>query len=547
MDQDSAHMVAASEVPMLKPKNGATLPKTANAEGVMTEMPITTAEEKAQRRLEDAKKLLEAEEKRFGEKLSQEDVNQKLLRSLSAKWNTHVVVWRNKADLDTMSMDDLYNNLKVYEPKVKRMSSSSSSTQNLAFVSSSNNNTSITNEVVNTAHGVSTARTQVNVANSTNIDNMRDVVICAFFASQPNSPQLIHEDLQLIHPNDMEDMYLRWQMAMLTMRARRVIRLRKGLIMHSWLSHLQTLTQSGETVKALSFEGKSTKVVRKNDDAPIIEEWVSDDEEEDVSQPKIEKKTIRPKQSTNRFTGSRSDCSGCLRHMTGNMFLSYNYDEIDGRIKAKKSVKLIMEKLFRIELELMLPSDPNESITDEAVHKELGDGLVRTATTASSLEAEQDSDKDITLVNVQDDADNEMFDVNVLNGEEVFVARQNENVVEGKRKDLQERSRNEKEANIALIEEWDNIQAKIDADHQLAERLQAQEQEELSDEEKATLFQQLLEKRRKHFVAKEQKREKKQNHNKSHRKIMCTYLKTHGGYKVNDLMLKRFDSFQDDV
>ncbi|GJT84485.1 hypothetical protein Tco_1066202 [Tanacetum coccineum] len=72
------------------------------------------------------------------EKLSQEDVNQKLLRSLSPEWNTHVVVWRNKADLDTMSMDDLYNNLKVYEPEVKGMSSLSSSTQNMAFVSSSN-------------------------------------------------------------------------------------------------------------------------------------------------------------------------------------------------------------------------------------------------------------------------------------------------------------------------------------------------------------------------------------------------------------------------
>ncbi|GJW96825.1 hypothetical protein Tco_0178633 [Tanacetum coccineum] len=151
-------------------------------EGVMTKMPITTAEEKAQRRLEvkarstlmmgipnehqlkfnsikDAKKLLEAVEKRF------EDVNQKLLRSLSPEWKTHVVVWRNKADLDTMSMDDLYNNLKVYEPEVKGMSTSSSSTQNMAFVSSSTNNTSITNgavniaQEVNTAHGVSTANT----------------------------------------------------------------------------------------------------------------------------------------------------------------------------------------------------------------------------------------------------------------------------------------------------------------------------------------------------------------------------------------------------
>nr|GEX32266.1 ribonuclease H-like domain-containing protein [Tanacetum cinerariifolium] len=80
----------------------------------------------------------------------------------------------NKADLDTMSMGDLYNNLNVYELEDKGMSSSSSSTQNMDFVSSSNNNTSSTNgavntaQVVNTAHGVST-NTQVNGAYSTNI------------------------------------------------------------------------------------------------------------------------------------------------------------------------------------------------------------------------------------------------------------------------------------------------------------------------------------------------------------------------------------------
>ncbi|GKC34049.1 hypothetical protein Tco_1046433 [Tanacetum coccineum] len=121
-------------------------------------------------------------------------------------------------------MDDLYNNLKVYEPEVKGMSSSSSSTQNMAFVSYSNNNTSSTNEAVNTAHGVSTASTQVNTAHSINIDNLSDIVICEFFASQPNSPQLVHKDLQQIHPDDIEEMDLRWKMVMLTMRARRFLK-----------------------------------------------------------------------------------------------------------------------------------------------------------------------------------------------------------------------------------------------------------------------------------------------------------------------------------
>nr|GEX57842.1 hypothetical protein [Tanacetum cinerariifolium] len=99
---------------------------------------------------------------------------------------------RNKADLDTMSMNDLYNNLKVYEPEVKEMSSLSSSTQNMDFVSSLNNNTSNTNGAVNTAHGVATASTQVNDAYSKNIDNLK--------------------------------MDLRWQMTMLTMRARRFLK-----------------------------------------------------------------------------------------------------------------------------------------------------------------------------------------------------------------------------------------------------------------------------------------------------------------------------------
>ncbi|GKD21094.1 hypothetical protein Tco_1222797, partial [Tanacetum coccineum] len=117
-------------------------------------------------------------------------------------------------------MDDLYNNLKVYEPEVKGMSSSSSSTQNIVFMSSSNNNTSSTNGEVNNTHGVSTASTQVNDAYSTNIYNLSDAIICAFFASQPNSPQLIHEDWQQIYLDDIEEMDLRWQMAMLTMRVR---------------------------------------------------------------------------------------------------------------------------------------------------------------------------------------------------------------------------------------------------------------------------------------------------------------------------------------
>ncbi|GKD95773.1 hypothetical protein Tco_1379670, partial [Tanacetum coccineum] len=106
----------------------------------------------------------------------------------------------------------------TYEPEFKGTSSSSTNTQNVAFVSS--NSTSSTNGAVNTAHGVTTASTQATAFNSTTIDNLSDGVICAFFASQLNSPQLDNEDLQQINLDDLEEMDLRWHMAMLTMRAR---------------------------------------------------------------------------------------------------------------------------------------------------------------------------------------------------------------------------------------------------------------------------------------------------------------------------------------
>nr|GEW68465.1 hypothetical protein [Tanacetum cinerariifolium] len=328
-------------------------------DGVTTVLPITTAEENVQRRLEvkarstlmmvipnehllkfnsikDAKQLFEAVEKRF-------------------EWNTHVVVWRNKEDLDTMSIDDLYNNLKVYEPEVKGMSSSNSNTRNMAFLSSTNSSTNATvntAQAVNTANEVSTASTQVNAAFSTNIDNL----------------------------NDIEEMDLRWQMAMLTMRARRFLKktkrkltvngnetlgfdmskvecynchkrghfarecraLRNQDFKHKKstrrIVHVETSTSTALIVdnykKGLGYESynvvplpytrnflpskpdlsftgldefanktvnentksneEESKVARKNTDAPSIEEWVSDDEEENVAQPKIVKKTVKP-------------------------------------------------------------------------------------------------------------------------------------------------------------------------------------------------------------------------------------------------------------
>ncbi|GJY96000.1 hypothetical protein Tco_0512361 [Tanacetum coccineum] len=334
MDQDSTHMVAASKVPMLKPENGNAPLITKVIEGVETTIAPTTAEEKAQRRLElkarstllmgipnehqlkfnsikDAKSLLQAVEKRFrgnaatkktqrnllkqqyenfttsssevldqtfdrlqklisqleihGESISQEDVNQKFLRSLSPEWNTHTIVWRNKPEIDTLSMDDIYNNLKIYEP----------------------------------------------------------------------------EDLQQIHPDDLEEMDLTWKMAMLTIRVRRFLKntrrkfsvngtetigfdksknarsvvpvetttsnalvscdgsgydwsdqAKEGNFMPPKLdlsfSGLEEFTSEPIVIKPVveNSEAKASKAkpkaVKKNNGAPIIEDWVFENEKDDV-------------------------------------------------------------------------------------------------------------------------------------------------------------------------------------------------------------------------------------------------------------------------
>nr|GEY43695.1 ribonuclease H-like domain-containing protein [Tanacetum cinerariifolium] len=79
--------------------------------------------------------------------IEQDDLNQKFLTSLAQEWLMYTIVWRNRSDLDTISLDDIYNHLKVYEPKVQNKSESNS--QNMAFISSAKNNSG--NKEVNTA------------------------------------------------------------------------------------------------------------------------------------------------------------------------------------------------------------------------------------------------------------------------------------------------------------------------------------------------------------------------------------------------------------
>nr|GEW04770.1 hypothetical protein [Tanacetum cinerariifolium] len=149
----------------------------------------------------DAKTLMEAIEKRFRGNTKTKKVQKTLLKqqyknftgsssesldqihdSLPTGWRTHTLIWRNKTDLEEQSLNDLFNSLKIYEAEVKSSSSASTTTQNIAFVSSSN--TDITNKSVSDASSVSA-----------------------------------------IDADDLEEMDLKWKMAMLTVRARRFLQM----------------------------------------------------------------------------------------------------------------------------------------------------------------------------------------------------------------------------------------------------------------------------------------------------------------------------------
>ncbi|GKD05117.1 ribonuclease H-like domain-containing protein [Tanacetum coccineum] len=467
MDQDSVHMVATSKVPMLKPgeyelwrmrmeqyiqmidyslweviENGNAPPITKVVEGVETTIAPTTAKEKAQRRLElkarstllmgipnehqlkfnsikDAKSLLQAIEKRFGGNAATKKTQRNLLKQ---QYENFTASSSEVLDQTFDRLQKLISQLEIHGESI------SQEDVNQKFLR------------INTALSATTASTQATTVNSTIIDNLSDAVICAFFASQPNTPQLDNEDLQKIHPDDLEEMDLRWKMSMLTIRGRRllknigrkfyvngtetigfdkskvecynchkrghfarecrapknqenknrentirvvlvetttanalmvlvmirVIKKKKvQLTLHSWLTLLQVLTLGTSKLKAITYktglesvearllvykkneyvyeedikvlkqefvnepivseptvkkpvvetseaktsEAKTSKatpkVVRKNNGALIIKDWVSNSEEEDVPLAKIEKKTVKPSFAKIEFVKSK--------------------------------------------------------------------------------------------------------------------------------------------------------------------------------------------------------------------------------------------------
>nr|GEV05026.1 ribonuclease H-like domain-containing protein [Tanacetum cinerariifolium] len=130
-------------------------------------------------------------------KMQKEDVNLKFLRSLPSEWKTHTLIWQNKTDLEDKGLDDLFKSLKIYKSEVKHSSSIGTDSHNLAFVSST--------------------------PTDSTTDSVSAAVNVSIVGAKLTAPQLDNEDLKPIDVDDLEEMDLKWQMTMLTMRARRFL------------------------------------------------------------------------------------------------------------------------------------------------------------------------------------------------------------------------------------------------------------------------------------------------------------------------------------
>ncbi|GJS39973.1 ribonuclease H-like domain-containing protein [Tanacetum coccineum] len=157
-----------------------------------------------------------------GAEVSTEDANHKFLRSLPPAWSNLAMTMRTKPDVDTLSIDDLYNNLRVFEQELTSTSKSSASAQNVAFVSHSKSSTNKVKSGHTGAYSTYTPSTSSNNIPEREVPaGFADEVIYSLFAKQSEDLDLLHEDLEQIDDMDIEEMDINWQIAMIAIRMKK--------------------------------------------------------------------------------------------------------------------------------------------------------------------------------------------------------------------------------------------------------------------------------------------------------------------------------------
>ncbi|GJS73388.1 putative ribonuclease H-like domain-containing protein [Tanacetum coccineum] len=157
-----------------------------------------------------------------GAEVSTEDANHKFLRSLPSAWSNLAMTMRTNPEIDNLSIDDLYNNLRVFEQEIQGAPKTSSSAQNVAFVSQSKSSTNKVKSGFSGAYSSCTPSTSsTNIPEKEVLAGFADEVIYSLFAKQTEDLDLLHEDLEQIDDVDIEEMDINWQIAMIAIRMKK--------------------------------------------------------------------------------------------------------------------------------------------------------------------------------------------------------------------------------------------------------------------------------------------------------------------------------------
>ncbi|GJX04608.1 putative ribonuclease H-like domain-containing protein [Tanacetum coccineum] len=578
MEAGSSTMVAAAKLPVLNPGefelwkmrieqyflmtdyalwevivNGDSPPPKRTVDGVEQTYPPTTAEEKLARKNElksrgtllmalpnehqlkfntykCAKTMIEAIEKRLqqlisqleilGETISQEDMNLKFLRSLPSEWKTHTLIWRNKPNLDTLSIDNLYNNIKINETEVKESSSSNQNSQNVAFVSSNNSGSS------NQAHG----------SNSTNTDNGSKVAdgYLKFENSSKNLSKLL--EIQV------NDKYKEGEgyHAVLLPYTRNFMPPKPNLVLADEEDYVFNWISDSEDANETEFKSKQRKpsfakvdFVKSNKHLKIPRESVE----------KVEnnKQAKYPRKNSQSSRGNKRNWNNLMTQKLGSNFEfknkacymcgSFNHLIKDCDFYEKKLVEKpvwnYVSRMNHQNSQRLTHPHPNGNFVPKAVLMKSGQKTLNIArqnsskvavsvTTASALitttgvsvsTAEPSTppptttiieDEDLTiaqtLIKMRSEKSKEKAK---KDDQKKILARLDEELEAELEEEERVAIQREEEANLIS---WGNTQAMMEADYELAQRLQAKEHGELTIEERSRLFVELINKRKKHFA-----------------------------------------------
>ncbi|KAJ9545833.1 hypothetical protein OSB04_025540 [Centaurea solstitialis] len=156
-------------------------------------------------------------------KMEKDEVNRKFLRSLSEEWTMYTVSFRQGDDLEDKELEDLYNDLRIFEAEVEAKRRPTGYSHTIALYSSENPSYNINTASTTHVNPANNNHDSTNDKSSVSQDTNGDAVLEAFLANHVRSP-LINDDLEQINADDLEEMDIKWQMAMLTMRMKRFIR-----------------------------------------------------------------------------------------------------------------------------------------------------------------------------------------------------------------------------------------------------------------------------------------------------------------------------------